>query len=600
MVFGRGHFTPAVVPYVHDIILLSNAFSRVLRNQKAIIYLKIKYASVIDNFKPPNMTMLPKLDEPADSSQWPPACLQDMKDLERTHSFFKNHDRMQDILAKTERDCLYLNIFTPDGNAPDPGWPVMVWIHPGEFISGAISLWDGSTLAAKNKVIVVTVAYRLNMHGFWTDGTWKFPGNIGLMDQVAALHWIKEKIHLFKGSPKDICLFGHDAGAISIGLHMMSGSPSTGMFSRAIAMSGNAFVPGVVKPWKAYEDSKHLVDANVKDRCINIDTGSCLSDSEQIHRYSAGIWGPVINQDYNDFMKFDPKNVFIIGDLSMPLDGRFQKVDLMIGYTQMEDILSVIDNYDVEKGVPESSLNNVIEAIVNHDVSNVDNETDSCTPSFDHLKKAIEFYYKPTPLSTEKMYYEKLVNLVTEQKYGSGTYRQAMEVAGTGASVFVYRFDYKLKTKIPNDADLSSDSLTVPHFYDLPFVWGMPYYQSWSKISAWNNVDRKHTDTVMQLWTNFARSSNPAQGAGTVKWEKFDENSPGIMLLDRNPNMTDPLNPQGVDYKSFVFWNTYYPTVKAAPINCCNMTAGGLQLQYESVTVAMWTFFVGAQYVILN
>lgn len=83
------------------------------------------------------------------------------------------------------------------------------------------------------------MAYRLNILGFFTTTDEEAPGNYGLLDQIAALDWVKRYIELFDGSPNNIIIYGHSAGAISVGLHMMS-PLSRGKFTKAIAMSGDA------------------------------------------------------------------------------------------------------------------------------------------------------------------------------------------------------------------------------------------------------------------------------------------------------------------------------------------------------------------------
>ena len=86
---------------------------------------------------------------------------------------------------------------------------------------------------------MVTVAYRLNILGFFTTTDVESPGNYGMLDQIAALDWVKEYIELFDGSPTNVVIYGHSSGAISVGLHMMS-PLSRGKFAKAIAMSGDA------------------------------------------------------------------------------------------------------------------------------------------------------------------------------------------------------------------------------------------------------------------------------------------------------------------------------------------------------------------------
>jgi para-nitrobenzyl esterase len=131
-------------------------------------------------------------------------------------------------------DCLNLNVWTPDAGAG--GLPVMVWIHGGAFVngSGAVPTYDG-TRFAQDGVVLVTLNYRLGVEGFlWIeDGV----NNRGLLDQLAALAWVRENIAAFGGDPSNVTVFGESAGAMSIG-SLLSTPRSEGLFRRAIVQSG--------------------------------------------------------------------------------------------------------------------------------------------------------------------------------------------------------------------------------------------------------------------------------------------------------------------------------------------------------------------------
>lgn len=139
-------------------------------------------------------------------------------------------------------DCLTLNVFTP---GLDGARPVMVWIHGGGFTGGAGSIpwYDGTQLARRGDVVVVTVNYRLGAFGWLhtahlPDGV-PGSGNAGLADQVAALRWVADNVAAFGGDPARVTIFGESAGAMSVATLM--GTPSAaGLFSGAIAQSGAA------------------------------------------------------------------------------------------------------------------------------------------------------------------------------------------------------------------------------------------------------------------------------------------------------------------------------------------------------------------------
>jgi para-nitrobenzyl esterase len=138
-------------------------------------------------------------------------------------------------------DCLFLNIY-----APSPAGrrlPVMVWIHGGTFIGGAGAWYHGNKLAARGNLIVVTINYRLGAFGFLANRSLDstdvrhLSGNYGLLDQQAALRWIRDNIKGFGGDPHRVTVAGQSAGAISIGLHIVSPA-AAGLFARAILESG--------------------------------------------------------------------------------------------------------------------------------------------------------------------------------------------------------------------------------------------------------------------------------------------------------------------------------------------------------------------------
>ncbi len=144
--------------------------------------------------------------------------------------------------APMSEDCLTLNVWRPAGAKPGARLPVMVWIYGGAFIQGSSStpFYDG-TRFAKAGVILVSFNYRLGRFGFFAhpalDGKAEPFGNYGLMDQIAALKWVKSNIAGFGGDARNVTVFGESAGAISVNYLMVSPA-AKGLFDKAIAESG--------------------------------------------------------------------------------------------------------------------------------------------------------------------------------------------------------------------------------------------------------------------------------------------------------------------------------------------------------------------------
>ncbi|WP_051935494.1 carboxylesterase/lipase family protein [Deinococcus sp. YIM 77859] len=139
--------------------------------------------------------------------------------------------------TRGSEDCLYLNVYAPAGATRAP---VMVWIHGGSFRSGAGSDYDGRVLAREQGVIVVTLNYRLGPLGFLAapgllEG--RTTGNYGLLDQQAALRWVRENVAAFGGDPANVTVFGESAGGMSI-CDQLAAPGAAGLFDRAILQSG--------------------------------------------------------------------------------------------------------------------------------------------------------------------------------------------------------------------------------------------------------------------------------------------------------------------------------------------------------------------------
>ena len=158
-------------------------------------------------------------------------------------------------------DCLYLNVWTTisgeEAETAEP-LPVMVWIHGGGFEmgSGSSPMYDG-THFAQSGVVIVTVNYRLGSLGFLElghlDADLAGSGNVGLLDQVAALEWVRDNIASFGGDPANVTVFGQSAGSMSISL-LMSSRLSDGLFHKAITQSGSTSAARTVPAAQADAD----------------------------------------------------------------------------------------------------------------------------------------------------------------------------------------------------------------------------------------------------------------------------------------------------------------------------------------------------------
>uniref|UniRef100_A0A0N4ZWL3 acetylcholinesterase n=1 Tax=Parastrongyloides trichosuri TaxID=131310 RepID=A0A0N4ZWL3_PARTI len=175
-----------------------------------------------------------------------------------------------DTFGNQSEDCLYLNIWVPrtgskntsegeDPNDDEKKKGVLVFIHGGglRYGSSSLSMYNGSYLAAKTKLIVVTMNYRLGVFGFaYMSNGKNITGNMGLLDQQLALKWVHENIANFTGDPNNVTLWGQGAGAACAAAHLFSKN-SENYFQKLILMSG-----GITN--LLYSERQTIIDTSVR------------------------------------------------------------------------------------------------------------------------------------------------------------------------------------------------------------------------------------------------------------------------------------------------------------------------------------------------
>lgn len=193
-------------------------------------------------------------------------------------------------------------------------------------------------------------------------------------------------------------------------------------------------------------------------------------------------------------------------------------------------------------------------------------ENSTCELKPEMVTNAVLFFYKPYPPTTNSTAFrDRYLDMQTEKNYAAGLTMLAGKVAKRKTSAFVYRFDYRPKTQ-PGGKDVP-EWVGVPHMFELPFVWGLPYQSGGA--TQWNFLDKKMSDVMMMMLASFARSGDPS--SSNIKWEPYAQDNPRILIINKVIDMNEPSE---VDYKAFAFWNDYYPQiVEEATNNCCNITS---------------------------
>ncbi|XP_031625902.1 carboxylesterase 5A isoform X2 [Contarinia nasturtii] len=461
---------------------------------------------------------------------------------------------------------------------PKDGYAVIAWLHSGDFVSGNSSELNPFQLVYKQKVIVVTIAFRLGVFGFFTTSDGEAPGNYGLMDQSVALLWISKNIQLFNGNPKSVTLMGHGAGAVSVTLHLTSGPWSDGFFQKAIIMSSPSLSTSVRDP-RTYKNAAMQVGEMFACELRSVKMLQCLRlvpDTRLMENNPVIEWTPVIDGGLSNsiasFIPYDPKILFERQDYVR------KGIPIMIGFTDMEDVLDVSMREMLDNGLTndmyttlttDAILNDIAQLEMNNETACIEN---GGSTNNQPVLSAVDFAYKPyfTGTNDGGELRKKYIEFYTERLYVAPSFHIAKALSKT-SDVFMYRFDTKPKTQAI--IDMLPTWSGVPHRFDQIFVWGMPYWISLENQTQWSQEDKRLSDIIMRMWANFAKSSNPTDSGVYIRWTNFTETDPGVLLIDRSFNMSDTntLNYQGVQ-----FWNDYYPKVISFANQCCNITNGAI------------------------
>ena len=389
-------------------------------------------------------------------------------------------------------DCLYLNVWAPEA-AKGEKLPVMVWLYGGGFYFGTATqpLYDGAHMA-RHGVIVVTLNYRVGVFGFFSHpdlaAEGKVDGNQGVLDQIAALQWVKHNIAAFGGDPGRVTIFGESAGAESVSV--LTTSPlAKGLFQRAIAESGvMPLDPGETKSiarsaadidglgWGMGLNAPHLADLR------KLDADTLLRQP----------WGPhLVVDDY-----------LVRSDLTTAYKaGRVGHVPLLLGW-----------NADEGKDLAGEALN--------HETLTVARYPELAAGLIGHTpsQALLEAYPVKTDADVKPMLF-KLMN--DAWSWHMWTWATLHTTSGSGPA-YVYAFVHI--PAAPRTA--CSYGCGAGHGAEIPFV----YDQLAQDPRTWSADDHMMAERMVTYWTNFARTGNP-NGPGLPLWPGFDGKDASVMRL---------------------------------------------------------------------
>ncbi len=389
--------------------------------------------------------------------------------------------------ASDNEDCLYLNVWTPNP-APTHPLPVMVWFHGGGNTGGSTAdqvplgvgglFYDGRVLGETQDVVIVTTNYRLNIFGFLSDpaldeedAAYPYSGNQGLLDQRAALEWVRDNIPAFGGDAQNVTIFGESAGSFDVCFHVAS-PLSRGLFQRAISESGGCTTRQTSREEAQQRTASLIETLGCADAA---DPLACLREQPvSVLLANATGFDPIVD---GGFLPDQPRTLYDEGD--------FAKVPYILGSNSDEGTLFFL-------GVPPVTTEEEYLAELHARWGDRADQIAAVYPASDY----------DTPN-------DALVRAFGDSILVCPTYDSARRAAAGGAETYLYNFAR------PVLADVLP-SLGATHGSEIAFVFG--------SATSPSPEDEALAMSMQGYWTRFARTGDP-NGDDALPWPRYDDAS---------------------------------------------------------------------------
>jgi para-nitrobenzyl esterase len=399
-------------------------------------------------------------------------------------------------------DCLFLNVWTPAADAKRR--PVMVWLHGGGFFvgSGGGPLYNGTNLARKEDVVVVTVNHRLSALGYAYMADLLGPdyassGNVGMLDLVLALEWVRDNIARFGGDPDLVTIFGESGGGYKVST--LLGMPAAkGLFHRAIVQSGpkltglpraeaNSLAEAMLEELKIPRaEARRILDIAAEQ--IIEAGGKAIARLAQLNPRSGRDFSPVVDQIVLPADPFEPT--------ARPTA---RGIPLLIGTMRSEATPFMVGNPKFGR-FTDAEVGEIVEKRWGAAAG-----------------KIMATAKRRRAQSTGTSLYAAVLNAGWELS----SHKIAQRQSENGAPVYVYRLDWR--------TPVGGGKYESPHAMDLPLMFDT--VEADRPLLGAGPAPQQVADQMRSAWAAFARTGNP-ENRRIPSWPAYNKRSRAVMSLD--------------------------------------------------------------------
>jgi para-nitrobenzyl esterase len=467
--------------------------TQLLRGVSGIAFLGIPYAAppVAElRWKPPRLPV--KWQGPRAAKQFAPSCPQ-----------FPSSWWPEMIGRKqfeTSEDCLYLNVWTPSLSPPRAA-PVIVWIHGGGNVEGSSQIPPLASALVSKGVVYVSIEYRLGVFGFFAhpaltaESDNHSSGNYGLLDQIAALDWVRNNIRAFGGDPARVTILGQSSGAEDV-CHLLASPLATGLFHRAILESGvcmDSLYSAISAPQGYFGNhgpgealGRRLAtalgvsnDSEVLEKLRGVSAERLLAASRELE---ASDFGVIVD---GWVVPSQPVVTFAMH--------RQTRIPVLVGSTADETTVFGKSSPLAREDARPKTVEQYRQWLKNE------------------FGEFAEVVWKVYPADSDGDVPAVFVRMQTDYAFGFGSHRLAQAMTEAGQRAYLYYFTYTGRGPFA--------VLGAFHSEELMFL-ADSYWTSWIA----NERDKQLADLIGDYWTRFAKSGDPNR-TGLPHWEPYDPKS---------------------------------------------------------------------------